>query len=170
MEKYIKDGKVKSRNKIVVVLDEMQIFNATDEQLARAGWTKYEEPAPTLAQVKVRKLSEIDAYDTSSAVNGFSLNGMEMWLDKSTRVGLMNSIGIEQAAGRETSTLWFGDVSITIECARAIELLSALELYALACYNVTAQHKAEVNALTTIEEVEAYDYTTGYPDKLNLTF
>lgn len=43
-----------------------------------------------------------------------------------------------------------------------------IEVYAKDCYNVTATHQAEVNKLTTIEEVEAYDYKTGYPEKLNL--
>lgn len=34
-------------------------------------------------------------------------------------------------------------------------------------YNVTEEHKAAVNTLTTIEEVDAYDYKTGYPEKLS---
>jgi hypothetical protein len=67
-----------------------------------------------------------------------------------------------------TTTLWFGDKSYTIECDTAIQMLSALELYALQCYNVTAQHKANVEALQSVKEVEAYDHTTGYPEKLNL--
>ena len=44
-------------------------------------------------------------------------------------------------------------------------MLGALEIYALACYDVTEEHKAAVNALTTIEEVDAYDYTIGYPQR-----
>ena len=34
----------------------------------------------------------------------------QIWLDKSTRVGLMNSLTIEKNAGKETSTLWFGNL------------------------------------------------------------
>lgn len=116
---------------------------------------------------KQKKLQEITAYDTSSNVNGFILDGEEVWLDKDTRVGLMNSTNIQKAAGQETTTLWFEGKSYTIPCDTAIQMLSALELYALECYNTTAQHKANVEALTTKEEVEAYDYTTGYPEKLN---
>lgn len=52
--------------------------------------------------------------------------------------------------------------NITIAEADAIKA----ELYALECYNVTASHKANIEQLTTIEEVEAYDYTIGYPEKL----
>ena len=64
--------------------------------------------------------------------------------------------------------MWLGSVSLVINCDLAIQLLSALELYALECYNKTAEHKANVGKLMSIEDVEAYDYTTGYPDKLNL--
>lgn len=124
--------------------------------------------ATKLDEVKADVLAKIDAYDTSSDVNSFSLNGLPVWLDKDTRVGLMNSTQIEKAAGHETTTLWLGSVSLVINCDLAIQLLSALELYALECYNKTAEHKANVRKLTSIEEVEAYDYTTGYPDKLNL--
>lgn len=168
MERYIKDGIIKARNRIVVVLDGLQTINPSDEQLARAGWVRYEEPEPTLEELKAAKVSKIEAYDISAAVNLFYLNDVAMWLDKATRVGLMNSIGIEKASGRETTTLWFSGKPLTLRCDDAIAMLSALELYALECYNVTAAHKAAVNALETAEEVVAYDYTTGYPEKLRL--
>lgn len=126
------------------------------------------EMEESLAIAKEKLLSEIATYDTSSAVNSFTLDGETLWLDKATRVGLMNSTNIERAEGRETTTLWFGGKSYTLPCDTAIRMLSALELYALECYNVTAQHKADVQALQTKEEVEAYDYTVGYPAKLDL--
>ena len=123
----------------------------------------------TIDYAKQVKNIKITAYDKSSSVNGLFLDGEQIWLDKNLRVGLMNSINIEKSAGRKTTTLWFGGKSYTLPCDMAIQMLSALELYALECYNVTAQHKANVEALTTKEEVEAYDYTTGYPSKLNLS-
>lgn len=125
-------------------------------------------PDSEVEQARSTKLEEITDYDTSSSVNSFTLNDEEVWLDKSTRVGLMNSTQIEKAAGNETTTLWFDGKSYTLSCDVAIQMLSALELYALKCYNVTAQHKANVMALTTKEEIETYDYKTGYPEKLNL--
>jgi hypothetical protein len=45
-------------------------------------------------------------------------------------------------------------------------MLSALEVYAVDCYNVTTDHIYAIQSLTTIEEIEAYDYTVGYPEKL----
>lgn len=122
-----------------------------------------------LEQAKTDKIAEITAYDTSSSVNGFMLNGVLEWLDKATRVGLMNSTTISKAAGQETTTLWLGGLKLVVNCDKAIQLLSALEMYALECFNVTASHKAAVGELKTLEEVEAYDYKTGYPKMLEMS-
>lgn len=123
----------------------------------------------TLEKAKKEKLAAILAYDTSSDVNGFMLNGNKVWLDKETRVGLMNSTTIAKSVGQKTTTLWLGSMKLVIDCDKAIQLLSALEMYALDCFNVTASHKQAVSELTTIEEVEAYDYKVGYPKMLEMS-
>lgn len=122
----------------------------------------------TLEKAKKEKLASILAYDTSSDVNGFMLNGNKVWLDKETRVGLMNSTRITRDMGQDTTTLWFDGYKLEVRCDMAIMLLSSLEMYALECFNVTAAHKKAVSELTTIEEVEAYDYKTGYPKQLDI--
>lgn len=142
--------------------DEEEVKNAFDEYIQGIEKIK-------LQQAKQDKLQEIDTYDLSSAVNGFMLNGLLVWLDKATRVGLMNSTTIAKAAGQKTTTLWLGGLKLVVDCDKAIQLLSALEMYALECFNVTASHKAAVNELTTIEEVEAYDYKSGYPKMLEMS-
>jgi hypothetical protein len=129
---------------------------------------KSELKASELATAKAQKIAEIDAYDTSSAVNGFVLNGATVWLDKATRVGLMNSTNITKAMGQPTTTLWLGESKMDVPCDTAIQLLSALEMYALECFNVTAAHKVAVSELTSIEEVEKYDITAGYPAQLRM--
>ena len=122
----------------------------------------------TLEKAKKEKLAAILAYDTSSDVNGFMLNGNKVWLDKETRVGLMNSTQITRDLGHDTTTLWFDGYKLEVRCDMAIMLLSSLEMYALECFNVTAAHKKAVSELTTIEEVEAYDYKMGYPKQLDI--
>lgn len=122
-----------------------------------------------LEQAKAEKIAEITDYDKSGKVNGFVLNGLLVWLDKATRVGLMNSTTIAKAAGQKTTTLWLGGLKLVVDCDKAIQLLSALEMYALECFNVTASHKAAVSELKSIEEVEAYDYKSGYPKMLEMS-
>ena len=146
----------------VSFFDEEEVKNAFDEYIQGIEKIK-------LQQAKQDKLQEIDTYDLSSAVNGFILNGLLVWLDKATRVGLMNSTTIAKAAGQQTTTLWLKGVKLVVGCDMAIQLLSALEMYALECFNVTASHKTAVGELKSIEEVEAYDYKSGYPKMLKMS-
>ena len=142
-------------------------YNGSEVLDAYEAW-KEKHDAAELAYAIRSKVAEIEAYDTSDKVNGFILNGMTVWLDKATRVGLMNSTTIAKASGQQTTTLWLGDVKLEVDCDKAIQLLSALEMYALECFNVTAAHKAAVAELKTIKEVEAFDVTADYPKQLEM--
>ena len=124
--------------------------------------------ADYLALCKRVRIAEVERYDKSEQVNGFYLAGQHCWLDKATRVGLANSIAIEKAAGKTETTLYLNGVALTIGIEQAQQMLAALELYALDCYRKTEEHKATINALNTIEEVENYDCTQGYPEQLHL--
>lgn len=178
---YTKEGVIKTRDKIVItgttqVQNEegetvempFSIYNPTPEQLTADGWEIYVKPEPTLEEVRATKLHQLTLYDKSTEVNAFLLNGNSVWLPKEDRVGLMNSINIEQAAGRTESNLWFNGIKLVVNITQAIQLLSALELYALDCYNVTAAHQAAIKALETTDAIKAYDFTIGYPEKLQI--
>ena len=123
--------------------------------------------AALVSAAKAYATDKIDAYDTSEAVNGFTLGGKRMWLDKDMRVGLRNSIEIEKNSGKTETTLWYGGEKYVIPIDAALQMLSALELYALGCYNVTAGHKMNVSRLITLEDVLKYDYKSGYPEMLD---
>lgn len=167
MKRWVKNGVFASDT---IELNGCVVCNPTEDMLRQAGYEEYKEPVPTesekLEQAKVKKIAEITAYDTSDKVNGFVLNGLLVWLDKATRVGLMNSTTIAKAAGQQTTTLWLKGIKLVVDCDKAIQLLSALEMYALECFNVTAAHKKAVSELKTIKEVEAFDVTADYPQQL----
>lgn len=168
IDEYYYEGSSMTRR-----LDDGRIFAGVpnEEQLADWGFEPYTSPVPerTLEIAKSEKIAQITAYDTSEAVNSFTLGNATMWISRDDRISLMNSTTILQAAGETTTTLWYGGHKYTLPCAALIQMLSALEVYALQCYDVTEEHKAAVNALTTIEEVDAYDYTTGYPGHLTFS-
>ena len=142
-----------------------------DETKVRSAFEKFSAKLNSmkLEEAKAEKIAEITAYDTSDKVNGFMLNGLLVWLDKATRVGLMNSTTIAKAAGQKTTTLWLGGIKLVVDCDKAIQLLSALEMYALECFNVTASHKQAVSELMSLEDVEVYDYKAGYPKMLEMS-
>ena len=131
------------------------------------GYPVLVENEYSLEDMRKIKVSEIQSFDKSEEVNSFELRAKSMWLDKFTRVGLFNSINTEKEAGRTETVLWYDAVKYIIPIPDALAMLNALEMYALECYNVTQSHIAAVKALDTIEEIESYDYTVGYPQKLS---
>jgi hypothetical protein len=48
----------------------------------------------------------------------------------------------------------------------AMQMLLAIEIYASECYDNTQRHMAAVDVLESKEEIDAYDYRVGYPEKL----
>lgn len=149
---------------------EMQTFNPTDEMLFDAGWKLYVEPEPTEEELfnrsKKFKMDEIIRYDSSREVNEFYIQEMPVWLDKATRSGLMLRFNSELALKKENTTLWYEGYSFTLPLNTAMQMLYALEVYASECYDNTQLHLANIEKIETKEELDAYDYRTGYPEKL----
>ena len=172
MKTYFKDidGQrvYKSRKQIVIEKDGMNTYNPTEELILADGWQEYVyiDKELTLEDVKKHKIEEINYYDQSSDVNIFYVNDMPIWLDKATRSGLMLRFQAEAAIGKTNTSLWYDGVEFPLEVSIAMQMLYALEVYASACYDNTQKHISEVNKLETKEEIDNYDYTIGYPEKL----
>ena len=115
-------------------------------------------------------ISKINEYDKSSQVNGVTINGMYTWFDKATRVGLRNSTNVLKKQGIESTSLWVDNKEIAIKCDDLIDMLDKLEMYALKCFDTTSSHKRDIYQLDNINDIENYDYTIGYPDKLSFTY
>ena len=133
------------------------------------GYEEWVEPTPTpeelLARAKANKIAELEAYDASE-VNSFSVNGKDMWLDHDVRQQLRISLDALSQAGRENVTKWFDGVEYTYPIDVWYYMLGLVEVYASDALNVTESHKAAINALESIEDVEAYEFS-GYPEKLS---
>lgn len=146
----------------------------SEEQLYEWGFREWIEPAPTpqqlLERAKASKVAEIEAYDQSDEVNGFDIavggQTMAAWLTPDKRSDYKNSLDSAELLGMTEVHPVFNGVALTIPIQTAKMTLAKIQIYANQCYGVTEQHKANVMALTTIEEVEAYEYKTGYPERL----
>lgn len=152
------------------------------EQLTEWGFEEYiapetevvepKEPTPTelLERAKANKINEIEMYDSSDAVNSFRVNiGNEVidtWITPEQRSDYKNSIDAAELLGMTEVHPVLNGVAITLDIQTAKMALAKIQIYANQCYGVTEQHKLAVNKLNSIEEVEAYDFTAGYPEKL----
>ena len=79
---------------------------------SKKGYPILVEPQYSLEDVIKNKVSEIQVFDKSECVNSFELSGRSMWLDKSTRVGLFNSISIEKQIGKSDTVLWYDAIKV----------------------------------------------------------
>ena len=142
----------------------------SEEQLLAWGYEEWVEPTPTeeelLARAKQSKIAELEAYDSSDAVNSFTIGGQTMWLTVAERQQIATQISANEAVGRETMTRWFDGQAFTFSLNTWKQMLVALEVYAGDALNVTEGHKADIIALESIEDVEDYDFTVDYPNKL----
>lgn len=117
---------------------------------------------------KAAKIAEIAAYSDSDAVNSLTFNGLKTWLTRTVRDGYDTSITAAKNLGEPNVTFMVGDKEMQLPVEQARRVLDLVQRYADACFIVTERHKIAVKALQTVEEVEAYDYTKGYPEKLKL--
>lgn len=169
----IEDDKTIFYNGGIIVLNDRQIINPIEEQLLEAGWKIYveppvPEPTPTqrLREAKNIKLSEIESYDESPEVNGIIVNGNRVWVPADKRAILKTSVDAYKALGIETITKVWEGTEYTATADEWLLMIAKVEVYASECYNTTARHKAAVEALDNIDDVEEYDYTLNYPNML----
>lgn len=135
----------------------------TTETIRGNGEASEPTEAELLEKAKEKKIDEISEFDSSANVNAFTVNGIPMWLNFDLRSRLARSV---DTCKEETMTKFFGGVPFTYPVAVWRQMIDAVEEYADKCQTVTEAHKAEVKRLNTVADVEAFDITTGYPEKL----
>lgn len=174
MSRYRRNNEIVTLGEWCTVRSKGRIFIGipTEKQLVDWGFTLVEEHVPTqeelLEQARQRKLAELEAYDSSENVNSFTLNGVPMWLDYATRQQLRTSIEAYQAQGAEQVTKWFNGVQFTFPTSVWLQMLNLLEVYASEALNTTESHKAAINSLVSIEDIDEYNFTLDYPNKIEL--
>lgn len=106
----------------------------------------------------------IKYYGESSNIKSFLYKNAKYWLDKDTRVGLMNLA----KCNPEILNLILEDNIIELQVEDAIKFLQDLEIYAAKCKVNTTKHLISIKDLKTVADIINYDYTSGYPDKIVL--
>lgn len=179
MKLYTKeiDGKsvYKTRSQIIIIKDDMQYINPSEDMILEDGWVEYVVPetpitpeyVPTIEDERNKMIKKILEYDSSDEVNMFYVSGIPVWLDKATRAGLILRFNAELENAHTETSLWYNGVMFPLLLDDAVKMLYAIEIYASACYDNTQRHLAELNKLENIEDINSYDYKTGYPEKLN---
>lgn len=156
----------------VLLTDEQLTFkntnsNASVEEVFNMQLTP--KPVRTLEQAVQEKIWQIEEYDRSGAVNSFRVNGVSDWLTPDIRANYKNSIEAAELLGEVYITFMIAGLVSEAPLQDARVMLAKIQRYADRCTLVSETHKANVSSLLTIEEVDIYNYTVGYPDQEEFT-
>lgn len=157
---------------VLLSQEQTQFYRDNPKASVKEVWDMELLPSPgtTLEEVIAEKINQINEYDSSSNVNEFFINGtLKAWFTPEQRSNYKSSIEAAKLVNINSVSLFIEDTLITLSISQAELMLAQIQLYADSCFIVTKNHKLQVESLKTIEEVNNYNYTTGYPEKLNLT-
>lgn len=121
-----------------------------------------------LSNAKLYKEQAIKIYDKSQSINDFTINNtIHYWFTPEERANYRNSIDAAKLLNKETINLFVGNIPITLSTQLAEIMLAQIQLYADDCWLITKNHILAINQLNNVEDVNNYNYTIGYPQKLN---
>ena len=143
----------------------------SEEQLYEWGFEEWVEPAPTpkevLAIAKSNKIAQLESYNNSDEINCFTViidgNSFKTWFTPNQRANYKNSIDSAELLGKEIVKPVINGIEIELNLSVAKIDLAKIQIYADKCFGVTEKHRAAINALNTIADVDNYNFKTGYP-------
>jgi hypothetical protein len=119
-----------------------------------------------LELAKLYKKLQLKVYDNSTAVNSFYFKGQTMWLTPNERANnLLTVQAAEDNPEEYKGVVPFMGYELPIETV--LSALKSLDLYAFKCAVVTETHTTTIENLESVEAVENYDFTVGYPEKIH---
>ena len=123
---------------------------------------------PWMKEQLKRSIAKHDKSRGANGVENFSINGINLWLDKDTRTGLLLRFQAEKASGKTDTILWHEGMAFPLLIESGIQMLYAIEVYASATYDWKEQLLAAADKLESVAELIAFDKTrkNGYPDQL----
>ena len=164
---------------VLLNADQVQFHEENPDASILEVWNMQLTPAweRTITQAKKEKLHQIKAYDSSKDVNSFivsmqvdgEMKEISGWLTPAERSNYRSSIDAAKLTGIEMLSFYINDAELTISTTAAELMLAQIQLYADQCFMITKQHEAAVKSLSTIQEVDEYDNTVDYPQKLVFT-
>lgn len=121
---------------------------------------------PWMKEQLKRAIAKFDKKKGKDGVENFTISGVDVWMDKDTRTGLLLRFQAEKASGKTNTVLWHEGMQFPLVVDTAIQMLYAIEVYASQTYDKTAEHLAAVDKLASVDALIAYDYKAGYPAQL----
>lgn len=135
-------------------------FNGTDVQyhIVRLG--------TDLDDAKNNKINALEEYNDS--VKDFIINDtLHAWFNPNQLESYTNYINASKLLENQQIQLVIADNLFVTTVNEAERMLASIQLYINQCSIAMFRHKKTIQSMSTVEEVDNYNYTTGYPQKLS---
>lgn len=165
------NGELKISSCKYIELNGYGVSNPTEEMIYAAGWSDYIMPttyniqndeAATLESAIINKVKESNDYADSSAVKSVNFNGTDMWATPAERDNYLSTLMSAKRLGIYTIP-FFG---IELDTDTAINIIDTINVWAMQVTAVKNTHEKNIKNLNSIEDLNTYDFTIGYPEKL----
>lgn len=144
-----------------------EVWNMTKSDASNSDVTS---SVDNLDLAKEKALGQLSDFD-NNVVNNFTvnINGkiIKAWLSVQERLNYKQSIEVAKLLENNSLSFYIGDHLLEVNTTKAEGMLAQIQLYADQSFLVTKGHELAIKSLESIEEVESYDFKTGYPNKLN---
>ena len=112
----------------------------------------------TLADAKLERIAALHAYAEED--KKFYIGSKAMWVGPNERANLKNAV--EALAAQGVESVEYEGVTLTVQTA--LQMISAVEAYAALHSMNEARHRDAINAKRSINTVDKYNFTGGYPE------
>lgn len=125
-------------------------------------------PIPeTAADSLIAVLAELASYRYTIEMRGVEIEGVLYGTDSRTRMAIL-TYALEaqsaQAAGQPFSVDWSAPHGwVLLSGPQVIEIAQNLNNHVRVCFSIERQHAMALSAITSAQDIRAYDYTTGWP-------
>ncbi len=109
------------------------------------------------------KFNALAAYRHEREIAGITVDGVTICTDRESQA-MINGAVAYVGLNPEALIDWKGDSEwVQIDRATVLAIGQAVGAHVQACFSREKVHATAIAALATAEEVEAYDFTTGWP-------
>lgn len=167
MKRFIKDGIIKFQNQILIKHGEFtQIINPPEHKILEDGWVEYVETIDNFDYEKKNMLLNAENFSNSANIKVFYINDEPFWFNNIERITLKHKILAEIEKAQSTTNIWYNGTEYFFDIDFFNQILTEVEIYASKCFDTTQRNLNEIKNLSSIEELENFDFTKNYPEIL----
>jgi len=117
----------------------------------------------TLGETRSNKLAALAAYRYERETAGITIGGATIRTDRESQA-MVSGATIFSDANPVALIDWKGATGwVQIDRATLLAIGQAVGSYVQACFSLERVHAEAIGALETVAEIEAYDFTAGWP-------